>query len=98
MTKFSLSELLQVRPLAMTYRLYISPHGKFFMMQTVPDVLQQLDKPLLRDSSKAVYVIAPGTGDHVIVMVPLLQFIVSVTFSGGHGAEEQNTLYGYGFE
>lgn len=76
----------------MTYRLYISPHGKLFILQLVPDVTQQLDKPPLRYSSIAEYVIAPGTADQVIVMVPSLQFMVSVTFSGAHGAEGVKTL------
>ncbi|MEQ2211431.1 hypothetical protein XENOCAPTIV_000726 [Xenoophorus captivus] len=59
----SLSELLQVRPSAVTCRMYISPHGRSLMSHPVADVVQQLGVPPLSFSSVAVYINAPGTSD-----------------------------------
>lgn len=64
----SLSELLHVRPSAMTCSAYISPHGRSAMSQLVPDVVQQAVCPFVC-SKVAVYVTAPATADQEMLAV-----------------------------
>ena len=65
----SLWELLHVRPLAMTSRVYISPHGRLPISQPVSDVVQQVVLPPFICSRVAVYVTAPGMADQEMLAV-----------------------------
>lgn len=64
----SLWELLQVRPSAMTSRMYISPQGRSVTLQLVSHEVQQAVLPFIR-SRVALYVTAQGLADQEMLAV-----------------------------
>lgn len=89
----SLWELLQVRPSAMTSRMYISPQGRSVMSQLVSHEVQQAVLPFIC-SRVALYVTAPGVADQEMLAVRLSQLTAFSMFSGGHGAGEREAMCG----
>lgn len=80
-----LSEVLQVRPSAVTARMYVSPQGSCVMSHPVPSVVQKVVSPSVR-SRVAVYISAPTLGVQDTLTVWFSQPTLVCVSWGGQGA------------
>lgn len=80
-----LSEVLQVRPSAVTARTYISPQGSCVMSHPVPSVVQKVISPSVR-SRVTVYIRAPTLGVQDTLTVWFSQPTLVCMSWGGQGA------------